>query len=262
MSSFKPEQLICGPEPIRRFSTLAKDSSFYAVDNAVGELSVGKDVAHPKDSSFYDDSCDVQIVQSDLVTTTRKRRAPVKSTINIVKSIDAKKLSVYDFDGSGDDEPVAKKRRRRPRGLVPAQPRKRAKPAAFPRVKLPSVGRREKKFTVRAKIPVGQSAKVLNEKNLDDINPLAITSSNAKVNQMPSAGLLVKHANDGAARKRALRQRKNTSSTVITSGMDKLGVAVKTHLLVRQQSNGKKDSPKNTTHDVNVVRESDFELTR
>lgn len=229
---------------IRKISTLAKDSTFYD-DKVVVQLSAGKDVTRSKNSSFYGGSCDVKDVQSGLISSTRKRPAPVQSTNKVMKSIDTDKniYSVFDFDASDDDEPVAKKPRGkgrgrgRGRGRRPAQPKKRAKPAAFPRVKLPSFERGEKKFTVRAKTPVGLSAKVLK----------AAQTSKVRANQMPSVDLA---ANDGAAKKRTLRERKKTCyATVITSGMDKLGAAIKTHLLVCQQPIGKKGCPKKATPD-------------
>lgn len=288
---FKPDQKIivhriAKIKDNRRPSALSKDSSFYDNDDDIIDLISSNDVELSKGSSFNVDPCDVNGVQNTLISSTRKRPTavkPVRSTNQAVKSIktgkksandvdgvdeepvakkprrrtrqagkslDADKMSIYDFDGCDYDEPAKKKSRGR--GRRPAQPKKRAKPAPFPRVKQPSVERRENKFTIRAKTPVGESAKALKasqNSNISRVEEMALKLSNVNANQMP-------------LKKSTPREWKNSYATAITSDMDKLGVSIGTHLLGhRQKISGKTTSPKKTTCDSNVVREFMFDIS-
>lgn len=240
---------------LRRISVVSKESTFYGDDDdALIRVSASKSVELELSNglSFNPEPCDVEKVQNTLPPSPpQKRPAKVKSTNKVAKSIDVDKKSIYDFaDEEDDDEPLPKKPRGR--GRRAAQPKKRAKPAPFPRVKSPPVERPERKFTIRAKTPVGPSAKTLSD--------AAALLNNGQVDPLPNKMPTTKA-------KRTPREKTTTTSsfaTVISSGMDKLGFAVKKQVLVRQQTivaTGKKESLKKARLvSNNKVRESTFDV--
>lgn len=176
-----------------------------------------------KEFTVYGDRCDVDI-QNESVSTTRKRatsKTPLRSEFEAaepieagfgdddnepvakksrkqgrgggahkqteskpVKSIDAAKLRVYDFD-AGNEKPVVKKSSGRGRGR--SHPRKMAQPKK--RVKNPLVNQREIIYTVFSKKPFGKSAKTFNaakivHKNSNGIDEFAITSAKTRANSI------------------------------------------------------------------------------
>lgn len=226
------------PSPPRKQPAAVKSKNKVpASKNEVLELDLSSGL------SFDAKPRDVKRVENNL---PRKRPAAVKSKNKVEKSIDVEQLSIYDFDADDDDEPEPLPKKSRGRGRRPAQPKKRAKPAPFPRVKSPSVERQEKKFTIRAKTPVGPSAKVSSSSTATNANTkkndrLTNKLPNVKSEQMP-------------AKKRATHSYLTSSLTAISSGMDKLGSAFKT----RFGTDGKK-SLKKTSQVPNEVRESMFD---
>lgn len=172
--------------PIQKDPPLQKqDSTFYGKEYADIDFGASNDSAIPTDVP----NC--RNIQNCFVSSTRKRTASkVQNTGKIVEPIDADKSCVYDFVGSDDERPVAKKPRQgRGRGRRVAQPKKRSKPAPFPRLDCgSSFERREKKYTVSVKTPVGKSAKTLSvsanakmDVNLGESDQFAVTSSNNKM---------------------------------------------------------------------------------
>lgn len=228
---------------LRRISIVSKESTFYGESNTLFRVTAAsKDVELELSNglSFSSDPCEVKNARNISRSSPRKR-PPAVRTNKVGKSIEVDMESIYEFDEEADDEPLPKKSRGR--GRRPAQPRKkRAKPAPFPRVKLPSVERQEKKFTVRAKTAVGPSVKTSDTTaNLKDKSVERLTNKlpNVKTDRMPP-------------KKRAT----HSYLSAISTGMDKRGVSIKSKTFVHQQPNSKKKSPKNAGHKSNEVRES------
>ncbi|XP_055301769.1 uncharacterized protein LOC129568185 isoform X2 [Sitodiplosis mosellana] len=91
--------------------------------------------------------------KSAQIAVDRVKKQLIDAAIDVVEV----KKDVYDYD-EDDNEPMLKKKRQ------VAQPKKRKKPASFPRVKIEQMKeeeRPEKLYTIRVKKPVGAQAKAM-----------------------------------------------------------------------------------------------------
>lgn len=247
---------------------LPKDSSYYGDDDDdVAQRCADEDLAIPIDLPFHDDQPIVKVssFRRSTIASTRKRAASpssrVQSTSKVVKSVNANKLSLYDFHDDSADEPVMKKPRGRGRART-TQPKKRAKPLPFPRTKLPSVERSVKKYTIRPKTPVGKVAKKLkmagksvNVSSDLSLSVLDLIPSKEKIDQPPTTTVEpppIKQTYDRAA-KRKKPPPPRQQNTPHISEMGKLGMSIKRDLPVKRRSNGKIDESKQKNRDSNTV---------
>lgn len=255
--------------PLRKMSS--KDSTNYGGNKSVGKRFASQLSTIPNDSSFDDGDRSAIDLQSGFIPSPRKRKipapAPVRGNNKVFKPTDGK--CVYDFNEFDGDEHMTKKPRGggrgggrgRGRGGRSAQPKKRAKPAAFPRVPLPSVERRNNRFTIRPRTPVGKTAFVANDKkstNISKIHSFAMDASKDDAKRIESNRIPIKHANDRAEKKKTVqREQKVSTTSAASSGMDKFAGAIKPNVRSGRRSINRNDESKRENRgDYNAVSDS------
>lgn len=170
--------------------------------------------SNPQESTFYDNNSD----ESFAPVGNRKRSALVRGDSEIQSNQSIDSLDVYEFNEL-DAEPMIKK------GRQTKQPKKRNKPASFPRIKMTETPRRQKSYTVgrsesitppeKVKKTEPQShAKALENLAKINANSPKATSNITKVSDAIKPPVIPKKKNNGVKKPQKLYTR------IFTDDMD------------------------------------------